>query len=145
MRRQTKERRMKFTDIYCRTWSLKAAIEITSKRFNVSEATLRTDWSRRGKWLKEVSEYLSDPNLMSIGDMGIRRTLQQIEVFIAETSNDNCKLGALKHKTKILFKLKEAQRSKAAEEFLKKEILERLENLERKIEQKFGHKNGIER
>jgi len=131
------ERRKYFVMIYVRTASLKAALEATYAKFGVSVPVLRVDWNRRDKWPEEILENANDPVLMDIYDLGIRRTLQQTELFIAETDNPNCKLGGLKLKFNILFKLKES----VAEKIFKQEILERLANLEKKFEN-FELQNG---
>ena len=62
--------------------------------------------------------------------MGIHKTLAQIERELIQTTNPNCRVGLLKNKAEILFKLIEVQRSIANEDELKK----RIQTLERKLE-----------
>ena len=112
------------------TWSLKSAAEAVSKRFNVSKETLRVDWHRRNKWLKEVLDHVSSPILSEFYLMGIHRTLQQIEEELTQNTNPNCRVGLLKTKAEILFKLIEIQKSIEYQEVLMK----RIENMEKKLQ-----------
>lgn len=133
------DRREAFISYYYRTFSLKAALEATSQKFNISVSTLRVDWARRDNWPKHVFKNVTDPVLNFIYRLGIHRTLQQTELLLSETTNDNCRVGALKLKADILFKLINLQKSITIER-----VLERLENLESKLEI-LDQKNGIQR
>ncbi|MHC3129855.1 MAG: hypothetical protein IBV52_07245 [Candidatus Bathyarchaeota archaeon] len=130
MKRDIQKRRVYFVMIYCRTLSLRATLEATSERFHVSTAVLRVDWARRDRWPKDVFENVTDHVLMSIYLLGIHRTLQQTELLLSKTTNDNCRVGALKLKADSLFKLINLQKSITVEG-----ILERLENMERTLEE----------
>ncbi|MQY62569.1 hypothetical protein GH146_04730 [archaeon] len=120
--------------------SLKAAFEATSEKFKVSIPVLRVDWNRRDRWPKEIFENVTDPVLISIYLLGIHRTLQQTELLLSKTTNDNCRVGALKLKADSLFKLINLQKSITIER-----VLERLENMERTLEEMLDQKNGIQR
>ena len=130
MKRQIKDRRTKFTNVYCQTWSIKTAIEVVAKEFNVSEATIRVDWSRRLKWPKEVFENLKDPFLLDVYHQGIHRTLRQVEWQLTKIKNPNCIVGLLKTKADILFKLMDFQKHIINEE----KLLTRIENLEKTVQ-----------
>jgi len=130
LKRDVQERRVYWVRIYCRTLSLKAAFEATSEKFHVSIPVLRVDWSRRDRWPKEIFENVTDPVLIYIYLLGIHRTLQQTELLLSKTTNDNCRVGALKLKADSLFKLINLQKSIMVEG-----ILERLENMERTLDE----------
>ncbi len=140
LKRDIQERREYLVRIYCRTLSLKAAFEATSEKFKVSIPVLRVDWNRRDRWPKEIFENVTDPVLISIYLLGIHRTLQQTELLLSKTTNDNCRVGALKLKADSLFKLINLQKSITIER-----VLERLENMERTLEEMLDQKNGIQR
>ena len=129
MRRQLLERRRTLIKIYTKTWSLKEAIETVSKQFQASEATLRVDWQRRHTWLKEVFPQLSDPILSEFYLIGIHETLAQIDREFKRTSNSSCRVGLLKTKMDVLFRLIELQ-NLADNQALAK----RVEEMERKLE-----------
>jgi hypothetical protein len=123
------ERRRRFIEIYVKTWSLRKAIEAVSKRFHVNEATLRVDWQRRRTWLDEVFEQLSDPIQNEFYLIGIHKTLAQIERELERTSNPSCRVGLLKTKIDVLFRLIELQN------FVDSQVLaKRVEEMERKLE-----------
>jgi hypothetical protein len=123
------ERRRMMVDVYVRTWSLKTVVKVVSERFHVSEAALRIDWNRRHTWPKEVFDHISCPGLIDFYLVGIHRTLRQIEKELTRNTNHSCRVGLLKAKTEVLFKLIEVQQSIVNQEVLMK----RLEKLEEKL------------
>lgn len=129
MRKGLPERRRLLIEIYVKTWSLRKAIEVVSKRFQVSEATLRVDWQRRHTWLKEVSEQLSDSTQSEFYLIGIHETLAQIDRELKQTSNPSCRVGLLKTKIDVLFRLIELQNLVDHQALAK-----RVEEMERKLE-----------
>jgi chromosome condensin MukBEF ATPase and DNA-binding subunit MukB len=129
LRKQLFERRRLLIEIYVKTWSLRKAIEVVSKRFQVSEATLRVDWQRRPTWLKEVFEQLSDPTQNEFYLIGIHESLAQIDRELKQTSNPSCRVGLLKTKIDVLFRLVELQNLVDNQALAK-----RVEEMERKLE-----------
>lgn len=129
MKGQIKERRVMMADVFVRVWSLKSAVKVVSERFHVSEATVRGDWHRRHKWPKEVFDHVSDPLLSEFYHMGIHRTLRQIESELTQNTNPSCRVGLLKTKAEILFKLMEVQKS-----IVDQVLVKRIEAMEKKLE-----------
>ena len=127
------KRRTSFVRDYCRFLSLKDAFEATSEKFNVSVSTLRMDWSRRDSWPKEILEDINDSSLISIYKKEICRTLTRTEIMMGTTNNDNCRLGAMKLRIETLFKLIKLQKSVDLED-----VLEKVENLEKKLDEILG-------
>ena len=130
MHSEVNERRRLMIEVYSKTFSLKTSIKIVSKKFQVDPATLRVDWSRRHKWPKEVLGQLNDPLLIDFYHLGIHRTLRQIERELTQTTNPSCRVGLLRTKADILFKLLDFQKGDVEKEVLTK----RIENLEKALQ-----------
>jgi hypothetical protein len=124
------ERRRLMIKVFVKTWSLNSAVRVVSKKFNVRQSALRVDWSRRHQWSKEVFSQISYPFSVDIYLMAIHKTLRQIEAELRCNTNASCRVGLLKTKADILFKLIEIQKSV----FCQKDLMERMENLEKKLE-----------
>ena len=129
MKKTLKERRLMMANSYAKTWSLKSAVKTVSEKYNVNEASLRSDWDRRRTWPKEVFESLSDPVLRECYLLGIHKTLAQIERELNQTTNSSCRVGLLKIKAVILFKLIDTQNGVSQEV-----LMEKIESLERKLQ-----------
>ena len=116
-------------EVFIRTWSLKSAAKTVSRKFEVGEGALRADWNRRGSWPAEVFEGISDSPMRYIYLLGIHGTLRQIERELSVNPNPSCRVGLLKTKSEILFKLIEVQRS-----FDNEVLLQRIEAMEKRLE-----------
>lgn len=115
--------------VFIRTWSLKSAVKTVSKKFKASEDALRADWNRRDSWPAEIFEGISASAMRDIYLLGVHRTLRQIERELAGNPNPSCRVGLLKEKAEILFKLIELQRS-----IDNQVLLKRIEAVEKKLE-----------
>lgn len=124
------KRREYLVRMYCRFLSLKDAFEATSEKFNVRITVLRADWNRRDSWPEEILENVNDSSLIRIYRKEICRTLLRAEIMMSKTTNDNCRLGAMKLKLATLFKLINLQKSINIEE-----LLERIQNMEKKLDE----------
>jgi chromosome condensin MukBEF ATPase and DNA-binding subunit MukB len=111
LRKQLFERRRLLIEIYVKTWSLRKAIEVVLKRF------------------KEVFEQLSDPTQNEFYLIGIHESLAQIDRELEQTSNPSCRVGLLKTKIDVLFRLVELQNLVDNQALAK-----RVEEMERKLE-----------
>ena len=114
---------------FVKTWSIKSAVNIVSKKFKVNEGVLRADWNRRGTWPAEVFDGVTDPAMRNIYLLGVHRTLRQIERELTKNKNPSCRVGLLKAKPEILFKLIEFQ-----EFFDNQALLKRIDTLEKRLE-----------
>ena len=130
MKNSNDDRKKSFIDTLMRTGSMKIALEVTSKKYNVSKSALRMDWQRRAVWPKEIFEGLTDPNLTFLYILEIRKALQQNEEIIRKSQVLNCKLGAVRTKIDTYFKLVNLQRSIHSDK-----TFERLEILEKKVDE----------
>jgi len=127
---EIQKRREYLVRMYCRFLSLKDAFEATSEKFNVRITILRADWNRRDSWPEEILENVNDSSLIRIYSKEICRTLLRAEIMMSKTTNDNCRLGAMKLKVETLFKLINLQKSINIEE-----LLERIQNMEKKLDE----------
>ena len=123
------ERRRTFVEAFVKKWSLNPAIKFVSKKFKVDEATLRVDWSRRKSWPKEVFDQINPSDLIFLYRLGVHRTLQQIEKEYSKTTNPSCRVGLLKTKAQILFKLIAVEQA-----LVDQDLLKRVEAMEKKLE-----------
>ena len=123
------ERRALMISIFVKTWSQKTMVDVVSERLHVNKSTLRCDWHRRHNWPPEVFDHISDPILAEFYHIGIHHALRQIEVELGDCTNPSCRVGLLRTKAEILFKLMENQRSVVQEEAM----LKRIESVEKKL------------
>ena len=129
MKSRISKRRAALVEAFVRTWSVKSAVKVVSKKFNVSEAALRTDWYKRDTWSPEVFDGVTDSAMRDVYLLGVHRTLRQIEYELANNENPSCRVGLLKAKAEIFFKLIELQ-----EFFDNQVLLKRIEALEERQE-----------
>jgi hypothetical protein len=122
--------------IFVKTWSLKQTVDVVSERLHVSKGSLRGDWHRRHRWPKEVFDQISDPILSEFYHIGIHQALRQIEVELCDCKNPSCRVGLLRAKAEILFKLMEVQRSIVQDEA----VMKRIESMEEEL--RFLKSNG---
>jgi len=123
------DRRRLMVKVFVRTWSLKSSVKTASKRSGVSEAALRVDWHRSYTWPKEVFCGISDSVMRDFYLLGVHRTLRQIERELVGNANPSCRVGLLKAKAEILFKLIDFQQV-----FDNQALLKRIEALEKRLE-----------
>ena len=128
MKKEVEQRRKNMISDYVKTWSLKETVKINSKKYNVSEEALRMDWSRRKSWPKKVFENLDEVSC-EFYVLAVHNTLNQIEKELSQTSNPSCRVGLLKTKVQILFKLIEIKKSLSDQA-----LLRRIERMEKKLE-----------
>jgi hypothetical protein len=114
------ERRKLMIDVFLKTWSLKSAVKAASTKFHVRETALRVDWGRRPTWPRQVLDYIGNPSCCDLYFLGIHKTLGQIEHELACCTNPSCRVGLLKTKAEIFFKLIEIRRSAEDEALVKK-------------------------
>ena len=116
-------------DTYTKTLSLKATVKYVSKKLGVSERTLAVDWHRRDKWPKKVFDDVNSPVLRDFYVLAIHRTLRQIEKELTQNTNPSCRVGLLKTKSEILFKLLEVQKY-----VVEQDLAKRIGDMEKKLE-----------
>ena len=131
MKTQVRERRFHMIQEYSKSHSEKKAIESTSKKFGVKKDVLYVDWSRRDRWLKDVIDLKDAGNMICQLLIEVQSCLQEIDELAKNADNDNARLGAHKLRINILFKLIDLYRT-----YDNEELRERLEKLERIVEEK---------
>ena len=131
MKTEIRERRIFMMEEYGRSLSEKEAIEATAKKFKVNKGSLYTDWSRRENWLNEIVDLKDSSNMIRQLVFEIYRSLQGITKLSENADNDNCKLGALKLRIKVLFKLVDLYRT-----YDNEELRQRVEQLEEIVEER---------
>ena len=130
MKSRIQERREFLLQAYVETLSVKKAVQTCAKEYNVSEETVRSDWRRRRKWQKNTLNSVRDPILFDIYYLGIHRTLLQIERELTQNSNPSCRVGLLKAKAEILFKLMDVQETIVHQEIL----MNRIRKMEKRLD-----------
>ena len=125
MNKQVRERREFMVQEYNRTQSEKKAIESTSKKFKANKNSLYVDWSRRNNWLNEVVNLKNSCYIIQQLLKEALKTLQEIDKLASEADNDNCRLGALKLRVNVIFKLIDVYRT-----YDNEELRERIKKLE---------------
>ena len=121
--------RKELLEKYLQTFSIKEACEATAKKFDTTVAALRMDWYRNKNWPREIFDCLRDPGMIDFYLLGIHRTLSQIEKELATNTNPSCRVGLIRTKADILFKLIEIQKNDNI-----KDLTGRVESLEAKLQ-----------
>lgn len=134
MKHQILERRlscldMAFSGLRCSKW-----VPTVATNYGVSESTIWSDWSRRDKWLPQITQLEKASFKISELISRLERATAKAYGLMLTTSNESVKIGAARtvgSLSKILFDIGSQA---GVYPSITKELLEKLTKLEEELE-----------